>query len=1054
MNKKCKHITAWLMLITISLMQPLLCFRANASETSGEDSVNTFHITSAEDLAQLSEMCTSDAWSGNITVILDKDIDLSNTAITPIPTFGGVFLGQNHTLSGITLTGGSDYTGLFRYIQDGGEIYDLHLSGKATAESTHSGLALLAGCNRGLISNCHAAGSVTGGNSVGMLAGLNDVTGVITSGHSDGTVYGNHMTGGIAGFNKGSILDSYNKCDVNTTTSENDINISSLTVSDLLTTENAASVTDIGGIAGSSSGIIRACVNTGAIGYQHVGYNIGGIAGSQTGYIEGCVNYGVLNGRKDVGGIVGQMEPSSEIEYMEDTLDKLNVEFNKLHVLVTKMTDDAGASSDKLTGQIDQLLTSVENAQKVIDDIAAQTSADMDAFSYSLTDISSLPTPEPISLDFLDEIPTPDISPSVSPSGGIFPSGFPTLRPAETPTATPTGTPTATPTETPTATPTGTPTATPTETPAAASLNSGSESAKAYISTYTETYTVPILLSAPDTSPSATPAATPDWTERFEDDLDRIPDFDFDKEEAERELNRVQGNVYEDAQEVLDSMKDTFSSEASVISSRINAHHAALSSSFSSIISDMRLLNNMLNDENQLLLDDFQAITDELNIIENIITAPDTADPDDVITDISDDDKETDITGKVMNCMNKGKIYGDLNVGGIAGAMSRENNLDPEDDLNLADDPSLNVRYKERIVIRQSQNSGVVTGKKNCVGGITGYMTLGSIIECIGTGDVSSDGNMIGGIAGKAEGTIRGSSSKCALSGKDQIGGIAGFGNAIHNCYSMIEIKEGVNYLGSIAGKADTSHDISENYFVEGCPAGIDGINYEGIATPLAYGDFMCLDDLPDIYRNIHLTFMADDRLVSTVTLSYGESFDVNTLPSVPQKEGYSGRWEAFDSSSLTFDQTIDAIYSEYITTLESIQLDNMRPVALIEGTFEAGDRFILSDVDAYPEDSKTKAVCQKISIISGTGPYTVRYLIPEDMENPQIELFENNSWAAVPGYVDGSYYVFSTDKTEFIFSCVDRPQSPVREIIIIASSVLIIFIIFIVLYCKKRKKK
>lgn len=150
---------------------------------------------------------------------------------------------------------------------------------------------------------------------------------------------------------------------------------------------------------------------------------------------------------------------------------------------------------------------------------------------------------------------------------------------------------------------------------------------------------------------------------------------------------------------------------------------------------------------------------------------------------------------------------------------SRENNLDPEDDLNLSsDDATLNVRYKERIVIRECYNSGKVEGKKECAGGIVGEMTLGSIISSMNTGSISGDEDKVGGIAGESKGTIRKSSSKCALSGDNQIGGIAGKGKTITDCYSMIEIQEGNYYLGSIAGQIDDSGTVENNYFVEGCP--------------------------------------------------------------------------------------------------------------------------------------------------------------------------------------------------------------------------------------------
>lgn len=378
-----------------------------APETDAEDAI---HLSTAEDFLAFAANCTTDTWSQGKLFILDNDIHLAETEFTSIPTFGGTFMGQGHTISGISLTGGSNSTGLFRYIQEDGAVYQLSVSGSATAESTHSALALLAGTNYGLISGCRVSGSISGGEMVGSIAGSNKETGVITGCSASGSVTGSHLVGGIAGENLGSVSDCHNHCDINTIAMDNHINLSDIdvdkTFTDILTTENAASVTDIGGIAGSNSGVIRACVNDGAVGYQHVGYNIGGIAGSQTGYIEGCINYGTLNGRKDIGGIAGQMEPSSQLEFDEDMLKKLDTEFDKLHDLLTQLDRDASASSNALSGQVDQLLDSVEGAQWAVDTILVQASEDFSSFS-ELTDLGTLPSPRPISLDFLDSIPTP-----------------------------------------------------------------------------------------------------------------------------------------------------------------------------------------------------------------------------------------------------------------------------------------------------------------------------------------------------------------------------------------------------------------------------------------------------------------------------------------------------------------------------------------------------------------------------------------------------------------------------------------------------------------------
>lgn len=1034
---------------------------SEASDLSLEDAI---HITSLKEFQDMAESCVIDSWSKGKIFVLDNDLDFSTATFTPVPSFGGIFIGNGHTIKGITNDAGSDNTGLFRYLQESGEIYDLRVNGSATAKSSHDGLALLVGHNKGIISGCHAAGNLNGGDDIGMIAGYNDVTGIISECLSEGIVYGNHRIGAIAGTNAGSILSCINRASVNTTVEEGDLDISLLTVDDLLSTENVTSVTDIGGIAGSNTGIIRASVNNGAVGYQHVGYNVGGIAGSQMGYIEGCINYGVLHGRKDVGGIAGQMEPSSEMLYNEDTLDKLHTELNKLHDLVTKMNDDASGTSTDLNAQLNRLLDAVESTQRAADGIANEASNDMRSFTSELTDLSSLPTPKPISLDFLDSIPTLSPSPTATPEGTPDPNATPTVTPTATPAAAPVATPTATPVQGNGRTRAG----------SIGNNDSLESETGSYTTETTMSQPVPVTVRMMDPgSPATTPApiATPTPTVTPEPTrsplawpsgvptidpsaLPQISDYSFDKDAAESELNKLQDNVYNSTSSALDSMKNTLSNRTSIFSSRIDSWHTALSSGFSSIISESRTLNNMVDSKSQLLLDDFQAITDELNVIGNIITTADddVTDPDELVTDISDEDKETDITGKVMNCQNKGKIYGDLNVGGIAGSMSRENDLDPEDDITL-NTTSMNFRYQQRIVIRKSENKGVITGKKDCIGGIAGNMVLGSVISCIGDGDVTSEGgDMVGGIAGFSDSTIRESSAKCALSGENQIGGIAGSGKSIKNCYSMIEITEGTNYLGSIAGKADVNDDISENYFVEGCPAGIDGISYEEKAQPLPYGSFLCFDDLPVIYQNITLTFMADDRLVTTVTLSYGESFDPTKLPKVPEKKGYAGKWEDFNTSSLTFDQTINAVYTEYLSTLASSEKDdNGKALALIEGTFKEGDRFLLTDIDAYPEDSKTKAECKKISVLNGTGPFTVRYLIPDDIENPEIEIYDNGAFIPVSGYIDGSYYVFNVDKQEFIFACLERPASLLPVFCSVAAGVLLILLI--VLRIIKRKK-
>ena len=92
---------------------------------------------------------------------------------------------------------------------------------------------------------------------------------------------------------------------------------------------------------------------------------------------------------------------------------------------------------------------------------------------------------------------------------------------------------------------------------------------------------------------------------------------------------------------------------------------------------------------------------------------------------------------KVTNCINSGVVNADINAGGIAGAMARENDLDPEDDYHTTGSDSMNFKLKSRVVIRGCANYGEVTGKKQGFGGIVGNMEMGSVLSSLPAGMVT-----------------------------------------------------------------------------------------------------------------------------------------------------------------------------------------------------------------------------------------------------------------------------------------------------------------------------
>ena len=350
------------------LLAGVLLLALAAPALAAEDG-EVIRLRTAADLAELSRNCSLDSWSREKTVCLERDIDLTGTDFTPIPTFGGVFLGQGHTISGLSITGSGNVRGLFRYIQPSGEVHDLTVEGEIAPSGRQNTLGGLAGNNQGILSGCAFSGSVAGRDSVGGLVGINEAQGQIINCTFSGSVTGEHYVGGIAGQNYGAVIQCGNRGNINTTEVDAQVNLDDFNREQLNAAENVPVCTDIGGIAGYSSGILQSCTNAGAVGYAHVGYNIGGIVGRQSGYLSGCVNAGAVLGRKDVGGIAGQLEPEVRLLYNDDRLGDLLDGLDTLQALVDGTGDDLRASSSLLSERMDAISSRAGEASEAVEDL-------------------------------------------------------------------------------------------------------------------------------------------------------------------------------------------------------------------------------------------------------------------------------------------------------------------------------------------------------------------------------------------------------------------------------------------------------------------------------------------------------------------------------------------------------------------------------------------------------------------------------------------------------------------------------------------------------------
>ena len=356
-NHLLRRLTAALLAAVLALSIALPVFAS--------DDGDTIYINSVSDLISLAKSCAYDQWSVGKTVVLQKDLSLEGMLWEPIPSFSGQFKGNGHTISDLTITGECSPAGLFGIVEEKGSIESLSVRGVVSvsdsADTTTGGIV---GINHGTLINCQFTGVVTGDSEVGGIVGRNEAEGTIDHSTARAIVTGKSSTGGIAGYNLGAITGCTNVGSINTEYQEASLDTDGFTAKmvDHINNKMAAAdddatnsvtnvATDTGGIAGRSSGMILTSVNTGTVGYEHIGYNVGGIVGRTDGLVSGCVNQGHVLGRKDVGGIAGQAEPYRELDLSKDTIKRLRSELDVLRGLV-----------DDTTGVVENSTTSISNS--------------------------------------------------------------------------------------------------------------------------------------------------------------------------------------------------------------------------------------------------------------------------------------------------------------------------------------------------------------------------------------------------------------------------------------------------------------------------------------------------------------------------------------------------------------------------------------------------------------------------------------------------------------------------------------------------------------------
>lgn len=342
---------------------------------------DTVYLATAEDLLVLAENCMDDDWSIGKTVVLQNDIDLTGVEFYGIPTFGGTFYGEGHSIKGWTVEYNRSVVGFFRYIQSKGVIDNLHIEGTIQPEGTSTTVGGIAGVNGGTIQNCSFTGTVSGNEIIGGIAGLNKASSIIENCTVNGKVYGNHYIGGIVGENKGVIRQCSNQAEINAEVDHNSLAMSlDFDINSILEKESTDTATNIGGIAGTSTGVIRACVNHADVGYKKMGYNVGGIVGSQNGHVVDCTNYGKVEGSDGVGGIVGQFKPNIVLEFGPDPMETMQ---NKMNSMMNSMKNS-----------MKEMTNSIKELEFGLSDGSFDMSAEMESMKEALGSLEDWRDPE------------------------------------------------------------------------------------------------------------------------------------------------------------------------------------------------------------------------------------------------------------------------------------------------------------------------------------------------------------------------------------------------------------------------------------------------------------------------------------------------------------------------------------------------------------------------------------------------------------------------------------------------------------------------------------
>lgn len=1026
------------LLTVLALLCTLILPAAAASDT--------VTLATVQDFTNFSKQCTRDTWSQGITVELTADLDLSGADFTPVPIFQGTFHGNGHTISGFSFEKKGSKTGLFRTLTASAVVEDLTVEGDLTPQGSASQAGLLVGENYGTVSRCAAQGSVSGQEDIGGLVGLNGESGCIQSCTSATAVTGVTNVGGITGQNLGTVENSSNTGEINTQADQETPN-------------------SVGGITGLSRGTVRGCTNSGAVGYQHVGYNMGGIVGLQSGEISNCSNTAPIQGRKDVGGIAGQFEPNTSLTYgpspsqqltnsLSSLFDQLEHFTNQLNDMVSRGVDDAQAIHDSLSAIQDRTHAAGtegrDDFKAMSDQLYQHTTAisgsldslrdDLDRFSEEAGDQFQ---------EALDQTDT--LLSKLEKLASQADSGLgKAIRALE-------------------------------DTISGIrdqlqiirihrqAMAEELDNVKQYVSDVARliaagqfeqalqlpfpsldlTGHVQAIAGALKEIPRLAAKLPGQWNDIHDQtsqalgqtgqDIDRALNALY---EALTALNEAGDHFSSDLQEDLDAVNqkadairdllktytDTLGDKAQSALDDIDGELTAIQDRVDSMTQAAGADNDALHATSQAIFDDMEAVRQAISGLGK--------EPELTVTDLTDEIDQG--PGLVKGCTASGTVQGDTNVGGIVGTVSTELGDDPEATFDLGDLKLMSDVYATlRAVVRDCRFDGDVTVKNECGGGVAGRCEAGAIVDCAARGTVETGGDYCGGIAGRTKGKVIRCAALTDLTGQSWLGGVAGLGQDITDCRTMVRADSDGEYQGAIAGQAEGT--LTGNRYLMEDLAGLDGVDYAQTAQGLDFDAFSQLDYIPADFLTFSYRFEVNGQTVAEIPFQYGDDLDTSLVPEAPKQGEEYGQWPQFPTQDLRRSMVLSVQFTTPTSTLAD--QDGVAQL-LVEGTFSP-DASLTVDQEELPDQKVEGYTSRSAWSYTVTGnqsdTITVR-LRAEGVAKPAAAVYQDGSWQRVDSTLDGSYLVFQAP-TQGQVLLLEEQQLPLLTVGLIGGGTIVLLL-------------